>query len=54
MKKETKENTRRKIIEKKTKIHGSCNIVLSEIECIKKFSLSLIITEIIKIVYVSK
>ena len=46
----TKENTRRQIIVIKTKIHGSCNIVLSEIELIKKFSLSSIITEIIKIV----
>ena len=33
----------------KTKIHGSCNIVLSVIELIKKFSLSSIITEIVYI-----
>ena len=52
-KKKTRENTRRQIIEKKTKIHGSCNIVLFVIELIKKFSLSSIITEIIKTIYIS-
>ena len=46
-------NTRRQIIEKKPKIHGSCNIVLSVIELNKKFSLSSIITEIMIIVYIS-
>ena len=34
--KKTKESTRRQIIEKKTKIHGSCNIVLCVIELIKR------------------
>ena len=51
--KKTRENTRRLIIEKKMKIHGSCNIVLSVIELIKRFSLSSIITEMIKTVYIS-